>query len=86
MDPLKKKRMDEALVKMTIAMNKPFLDVENNFFRQVLLIAEPKYLCPSRQKLTASFDSTAKKVKEALKEEIMRDITEAGHNAGMTLL
>ena len=58
------------------------MDVENNFFRQVL----PNYLCPSHQKLTASFDSTAKKVKEALKEEIMRDITEAGHNAGMTLL
>ena len=38
------------------------------------------YYNVSHQKLTASFESTAKKVKEALKEEIMRDITEAGHN------
>lgn len=80
LDPLKKKRIDESLVKMTIAMNKPFLDVENPFFRQLMFNAEPNYLCPSRQKLTAWFDSTAEKVKEALKEEIIRDISEAGHN------
>ena len=80
MDPLKKRKMDEALVKMTIVMNKPFLDIENHFFRQVLFNAEPNYLCPSRTKLTELFDKMAVKVKEDLKDEILRDIKEAGHN------
>jgi len=79
MDPFKKKKLDEAIVKMTITMNKPFSDVENHFFRKVLFVAEPNYLCPSRTRNTSNFDSMAKKVKKDLEEEITKDITEAGH-------
>ena len=79
MDPFKKKKLDEAIVKMTITMNKPFSDVENHFFRKVLFVAEPNYLCPSRTRNTANFDAMAKKVKKDLEEEITKDITEAGH-------
>ena len=79
MDPLKKKKLDEALVKMTIAMNRPFSDVENHFFRKVIFVAEPNYLCPSRTRNTSNFDGMAKKVKKDLEEEINKDITDAGH-------
>ena len=79
MDPFKKKKLDEAIVKMTITMNKPFSDVENQFFRKVLFVAEPNYLCPSRRTNTATFDSMSKKVKKDLEQEITKDITEAGH-------
>ena len=78
-DSFKKKKLDEAIVKMIVLMNKPFSDVENPFFRQVLFTAEPNYLCPSRHKVTALFDDMAKKIKEDLKLEITKDIEEAGH-------
>lgn len=80
MDPLKKKKLDEAIVQMTITMNKPFSDVENHFFRKVLFVAEPNYLAPSRTRNTSKFDTMAQKVKKDLEEEITKDITEAGHN------
>ena len=57
MDPFKKKKLDEAIVKMTITMNKPFSDVENQFFRKVLFVAEPNYLCPNKTRNTATFQS-----------------------------
>ena len=62
MDPLKKKKLDTALVKMTICMNRPFDDVENHFFRNVLFIAEPNYIVPSRRRHTALFDMEANAV------------------------
>lgn len=79
MDPFKKRKLDEAIVKMTIMMNKPFSDVENTFFRQVIFTAEPNYICPSRTRVTGTFDLMAKKVKEDLKLDITKDVTEAGH-------
>ena len=63
MDPIKKKKMDEALVRMTIGMNSPFEDVENHFLRDLLFIAEPNYICPSRKTHTERFDKCAKKVR-----------------------
>ena len=79
MDQFKKQRLDEQIVKMIIAMNKPFSDVENTFFRQVMFTAEPNYICPSRTRVTATFDKIAKKVKEDLKKDIIKDVTNAGH-------
>ena len=78
-DPLKKKKLDDSLVRMTVGMNRPFSDVENHFFRELLFVAEPNYICPSRTRHTANFDDTAKKVKEDLKQDIVKDITEAKH-------
>ena len=79
LDPFKKKKLDEALVKMTIGMNRPFMDVDNHWLREVLFIAEPNYICPSPQTHTRNFDEAAKKVQEALKEDIIKDVTKAGH-------
>ena len=79
MDPLKKKKLDAALVQMTICMNRPFDDVENHFFRNVLHIAEPNYIVPSRRSHCLDFDKAALTVEEALKKDITKDITEAGH-------
>lgn len=76
-DPIKEKKLDDALVKMTIMMNHPFADVEQHYFRQVLHIAEPNYICPSRRKHTKHFDRVAEKVKEDLKKEIINDVS--GH-------
>ena len=79
LDPLKKKRIDEALVKMSICMNRPFDDVENHHFRNLMFIAEPNYIVPSRRRHVANFDSEAVNVAEALKKDISKDVTEAGH-------
>ena len=79
MDPVKNQKLDKALVRMTIGMNRPFDDVDNYFFREVLFIAEPNYICPSRKRHTADFDTEAVIVKANLKKEIVKDVTEAGH-------
>ena len=67
MDPLKQRKMDDALVKMTVAMNRPFDDVENHFFRKVLFTAEPNFIVPGRKRLASNSDSIAEKVKELSK-------------------
>ena len=79
LDPMKKKKIEEDLVKMTIMMNKPFSDVENPFFRKLLHTAEPNFICPGRTTHTAQFDIAAAKVKADLKKEIVKDVTTAGH-------
>ena len=56
---LQKKKIDEALVKMTVLMNKPFTDVENNSFRELLFAANRNYLVPSRRTLQRTLDSEA---------------------------
>ena len=78
-DPIKQKKIDEALVNMTIMMNRPFNDVENHYFRALMFVAEPNYICPSAKKHTTKFDAMAVQVKEKLKKEITKDVTEAGH-------
>ena len=78
-DPVKKRKIDDALVRMTIGMDQPFDDVENFYLRELVFILEPNYICPSRARHTRNFDKAALKVKEDLKKEIIRDITEAGH-------
>ena len=64
---------------MTVGMDRPFDDVENYYFRQLLFIAEPNYICPSRRRHTSNFDQAAIKVEEELKKDIVKDIIQAGH-------
>ena len=78
-DPAKKRKLDDAIVKMTVGMDRPFDDVENYYFRQLLFIADPNYICPSRRRHTSNFDQAAIKVEEELKKDIVKDIIQAGH-------
>ena len=78
-DPLKEKKLDQALLKMTVGMNLPFSIVENHYFRNLLFTAEPNYITPSRRKHTLNFDKEALAVHESLKKEVVKDVTEAGH-------
>ena len=55
-DPIKEKKLDDALVKMTIMIHHPFADMEHHYFCKVFHIAEPNYICPSRRKHTKHFD------------------------------
>ena len=79
MDPLKKKKLDKALVRMTICMNRPFEAIENHHFRNVLFIAEPNYIVPSRRRHTFQFDEAALKVEDEFKKDISTDVIDAGH-------
>ena len=79
MDQRKQKKIEESLVKMTVMMNRPFSDVDNPHFRQLLYAAEPNFICPSAKKHTSKFDEMAVEVKKSLKKEIIKDVTEAGH-------
>ena len=68
-----------ALVWMTIGMNRPFDDVENHYLREVLHVAQPNYLAPSRRTHTVHFDSEAVVVQLNLMKDIVKDVNEAGH-------
>ena len=78
-DPLKEKKLDKALLKMTVGMNLPFSIVENHYFRNLLFTAEPNYIAPSRRRHTLNFDKEAVVVYESLKKDVVKDVTEAGH-------
>ena len=77
-DPKKKKNLDEALVKYLVRSNKPFSEVENAGLRNVLFVAEPNYIVPSRPTIKRLFDDMASTVEKTLKAEIQKDIKEAG--------
>ena len=79
-NPAKQKRIDEALVKWTTCNNLPFDAVESHWFRQLLFQADPSYICPGRKAHTKRFDDEAAKVKDLIKNEIVDDLTKAGHN------
>ena len=55
-------------------MNKPFTDVENDSFRELLFAANRNYLVPSRRTLQRKLDIEAVSVKEELRKEICRDL------------
>ena len=80
LDPMKKKKLDAALVQMTIGMNRPFDDVENHYLRKLLFVAEPNYLAPSRRTHTSHFDLEAEVVQQKLMKEIVKDVEDAGHD------
>ena len=78
-DPNKAKQINEALLQMTICMDRPFIDVENHFFRKLMHTAEPNYIMPSRRTHVRRFDEGVDDVREKLKREIINDVTDAGH-------
>ena len=45
-DPLKKKRVDEAIVKLILVENEPLEMVEKHNFCELLHTLEPGYVCP----------------------------------------
>ena len=79
LDSKKQKNIVEAIVKYVIKANRPFQDVEHPDFRNLLFVANSSFVCPSRQTITRRFDDMALKVLADLKNEIKRDVTEAGH-------
>ena len=78
LDNKKKKSLDEALVKYIVRSNHPFTEVENPGLRKVLFIAEPNYIVPSATTIKRSFDVIADEIEKSLKNEIQKDIKEAG--------
>ena len=79
MDSKKQKQMTEAIVKYLIKANRPFQEVEHPDFRSLLFTANSSYVCPGRKTITRRFDEMAVKVSVDLKNEIKKEITEAGH-------
>ena len=73
-DPAKKKKVDQAMVKYLVVENRSFETVEKEAFRNLMHSADPAYICPSRRTVTRLFDETAGKVKKSLKEEIRDDL------------
>lgn len=49
--PEKKKRLDEALLKMTVKDLQPLSLVENEGFKQLVSLLDPRYTPPSRRDL-----------------------------------
>ena len=45
-DPLKKKRIEEAIIKHVIVENESLRIVEKHSFRNLLFQIEPSYICP----------------------------------------
>ena len=73
-DPVKKKKIDEAILKHIVMDNKPFSLVDSHSFRDMLFKAEPNYIVPSRFTITNAMKKEAKNVREVLKREIGVDI------------
>ena len=73
-DPLKKKKVDESIVKLILSENQPLQLVEKHSFRELLYTLEPGYICPSRQTLTRRVEEFSEKTLVELKKEIEKDL------------
>ena len=78
-DKNKQKAIVEAIVKYLIKANRPFQDVEHYDFRNLLFTANSSFVCPSRTTITRRFDAMAEEVSKDLKNEVIKDVTDAGH-------
>ena len=78
-DSTKRKQIDEAIVKYLIKANRPFQDIEHSDFRNLLFTLNSSYVCPSRYTITRRFDAMADVVSTDLKNEVVKDVTVAGH-------
>ena len=74
MDPKKKKKVEEALVKFIVTENKPFSTVEKHSFRELASSLDPDYVVPSETTMRRRFDKFAEKIKEDMKEELKKDL------------
>lgn len=75
-DPLKKKRIEEAIIKHVIVENESLRIVEKHSFRNLLFQIEPSYICPSKTKFTGMVDSFVKSTREAFIKELAKDLSE----------
>ena len=64
-DSLKKKRIEEAIIKYAIVENESLSIVEKHSFRNLLFQIEPSYICPSHTTFTQMVDDYITKTKEA---------------------
>ena len=78
-DPKKQALIEKAIIKYLVKANRPWRDVENSSFRNILFTAEPNYVCPSSKTVRKKFDDMAEEVGNSIKKEVCTDVTEAGH-------
>ena len=74
MDPKKKRKVEEALVKFITTENKPFNIVEKHSFRELLSSLDPDYVVPSEHTIRRRFDKFADKIKEEMIQELKKDL------------
>ena len=75
MDPLKKKRIEDAIIKYTIVENESLSIVEKHSFRNMLFQIEPSYICPSHTKFTRMVDSFVNSTRETFIKELAKDLS-----------
>ena len=73
-DPLKKKRVDESIVKLILVENELLQLVEKHSFRELLHTLEPGYICPSRRTLTKKIEDFSEQTLVELKKEVEKDL------------
>ena len=49
MDPKKMECLNKAVLEYVVAAKKPFSEIEIHFFRKMLFVADPNYICQSKQ-------------------------------------
>ena len=76
MDPLKKKRIEDAIIKYVVVENESLSIVEKHSFRNLLFQIEPSYICPSHTKFTRMVDSFVNSTREAFIKELAKDLSE----------
>ena len=74
LDPIKKKKIDDAIVKFVVVENQPFLLIEKHSFRELMFTAEPSYVCPSEKKLRSMFDEYSVKARGEFIKELKADL------------
>ena len=75
-DPIKKKRIEEAIIKYVIVENESLSVVEKHSFRNLLFQIEPSFICPSHTKFTGMVDNFVKSTREAFIKELAKDLLE----------
>jgi hypothetical protein len=75
-DPMKKKKIDEAIATQVIIESEPLSLVEKPTFRAMIAACDKDYICPSRYTLKRKIEKLAEKTKEDLKKEIAKDLDE----------
>ena len=70
---MKKKKIEEAIVKFVVVENQPFHIIEKHSFRELLFAAEPGYVCPSEQKFRYMFDMYSEKQRKDFVKELQSD-------------
>ena len=75
-DPVRKKKIDEAILKYVVVENKPLDTVEKHAFRDMMFTLEPGYICPSDKKFRGMIDNFTDEVKKSVKKEINKDLSE----------